>query len=72
MEHILHDTKLVKNFNVESTKCLSILTGNFYIVDFILWQFLLFLPVFFFNALNILTRHLEHLIIALPLDGRTC
>lgn len=47
MEHILHDTKLVKNFNVESTKCLSILTGNFYIVDFILWQFLLFLPVFF-------------------------
>ena len=57
--------KSVKNFCIDNAKCLSVLMENFYILDFILWQFLLSLlvPFFFLNAINGLTRHLEDVII---------
>lgn len=65
-ERILHDTKLVKHFIVDSAKCFSTLTKNFlYLLNFIPGQFLFFVHVLFFLvALNVvLTRKLEHPII---------
>ena len=57
--------KSVKKFCIDNAKCLSILTENFYILDFILWQFLLSLLVLFFflNAISGLSRHPEDVII---------
>ena len=52
--------KSVKKFCIDNAKCLSILTENIYI-----WQFLLSLLVLFFflNAISGLTRHPEDVII---------
>lgn len=50
MEYILHDIKLVKNYNINRAKCFNTLIENLlYIFNFIiLGQFLLSLHVFFF------------------------